>query len=266
MQHSRQRSTTRKVSKWNAYLSQEITRHNNELPAGDDRKRVSDTLVRDIASQWQKMTPEERELATGDKVKELYEQRANRAYGRHNVPICSFGDACRNLAFLRGEFEALHNRTKLEFLVLVARGDQESYLQPFTYVSSTSVEDFVVFTTKATVEELGIQMEGFLIGRGSNVAAQGAKAQIMRLKRETATLIDKCLQEASRRGPIPHMKYVNFDDLTNAYGIVVEGWPLNKFKAPGNFSSRTELEILLGAWKSGQARFRCLADDEWDVW
>ncbi|OSC98385.1 hypothetical protein PYCCODRAFT_1375424, partial [Trametes coccinea BRFM310] len=268
MQQSRQPAHTRKVSRWNAFLSQELLKRNNELPEGSDRKRVSDNLTSEIAEKWRGMSEEEKNLATQDKVKELYEQRANRAYGRHNVPTREFNDMRASVDRVEAELRALHSRTRAEILLVVTRGTQSAYMQPRTFVTSDTVEDFLLSSTKCTALDYGIKMECFIIGGASNArsSAMNARARLLKLKAEVASLIDQKLQEASRRGAIPQMKYVNFHRITEDFGVVTEGWPLTKFCSPGDLSSRTELDILLNAWKTGVARFRCLNDDEWEAW
>ena len=63
------------------------------------------------------------------------------------------------------------------------------------------------------------------------------------------------------------MSYVNFDKaITERYGIVIENWPLAKFRAPGEICSRPELEILVTSWTSGATRFRSMSDEEWMAW
>ena len=63
------------------------------------------------------------------------------------------------------------------------------------------------------------------------------------------------------------MSYVNFDKaITERYGIVIENWPLTKFRAPGEICSRPELEILVTSWTSGATRFRSMSDEEWMAW
>ena len=59
------------------------------------------------------------------------------------------------------------------------------------------------------------------------------------------------------------MFYENFEDhITAKYGLVIEGWPLDKIISPGAINSRPELTVLLNAWKTGVARFRRLAPEE----
>ena len=63
------------------------------------------------------------------------------------------------------------------------------------------------------------------------------------------------------------MYYVNFDDhITAPFGLVIDAWPLEKFAAPGSFSSLPVLTILHNAWQSGATRFRSLSDEEWAAW
>lgn len=66
---------------------------------------------------------------------------------------------------------------------------------------------------------------------------------------------------------MPHMYYTNFDiKITQKYGVVVEGWPLQKFCSPSDLRSRLELDVLYRAWESGSARFRKLSRDEYIAW
>ncbi|OSD06824.1 hypothetical protein PYCCODRAFT_1422386 [Trametes coccinea BRFM310] len=268
MQQSRRPASTRKVSRWNAFLSQELARRNNELPDGADHKRVSDDLIQDIAEKWRNMSEEEKSLATNDKVQEIYEQRANRAFGRHNVATREFNDLRRSLDHVETELRAIHSRTQAEILLIVTRGNQSTWMQPRTLVTSDAVEDFILSSTKYSVLDYSIKMECFILGGGANArsTAMSAKAQILKLKAEAASLIDEKLRAASRRGAVPGMKYSKFHRITEEFGIIVENWPLTRFCAPGDISSRTELEVLLHAWKTDSARFRCLSDDEWEEW
>lgn len=63
------------------------------------------------------------------------------------------------------------------------------------------------------------------------------------------------------------MNYQNFDDsITAKLGVVIEGWPLNKFCSPSDVKSRNEVSVLFNAWSSGTARFRRLTTEEWREW
>lgn len=54
--------------------------------------------------------------------------------------------------------------------------------------------------------------------------------------------------------------------VTRKYGVILEGWPLKAFVAPGLINSRPDLLVLYGAWKSGKARFRVLSPEELAAW
>lgn len=63
------------------------------------------------------------------------------------------------------------------------------------------------------------------------------------------------------------MYYVNFEaHVTARFGIVLENWPVQKFAAPGSFSSIPTLTVIYNAFESGATRFRSLTDDEWTTW
>jgi hypothetical protein len=66
---------------------------------------------------------------------------------------------------------------------------------------------------------------------------------------------------------VNRMYYVNFDDnITAKYGVVIENWPLPKFCAPGDVSSRNELRVLFHSWQSNTTRFRKLTPEEFEKW
>lgn len=59
------------------------------------------------------------------------------------------------------------------------------------------------------------------------------------------------------------MNYASFEDaITDRYGIVCEGWPLQDFVSPSAIKSRLSVEILHAAWTNGTARFRRLTPEE----
>src|SRR5277367_4876349 len=63
------------------------------------------------------------------------------------------------------------------------------------------------------------------------------------------------------------MYYRNFDDsITAKYGVVLEGWPLERFCNPSDIVSRTEISVLRSSFESGAARFRLLTQAELATW
>ena len=72
--------------------------------------------------------------------------------------------------------------------------------------------------------------------------------------------------EAAAPSAIGKINYKNFEKITQKYGIVYEGWPLERFCSPGSINSVPELTVLRNAFTSGAASFRRLSDDELEEW
>ncbi|KIJ09437.1 hypothetical protein PAXINDRAFT_157886 [Paxillus involutus ATCC 200175] len=66
---------------------------------------------------------------------------------------------------------------------------------------------------------------------------------------------------------VNHMYYVNFNNnITAKYRVVIENWPLPKFCAPRDVSSRNELHVLFHSWQSNTTRFCKLTSKEFEKW
>jgi hypothetical protein len=66
---------------------------------------------------------------------------------------------------------------------------------------------------------------------------------------------------------VPRMYYKNFDNnITAKYGVVLEGWPLDRFCSPSDIASRTEISALRSSFESGATRFRMLSRAELEAW
>ena len=65
---------------------------------------------------------------------------------------------------------------------------------------------------------------------------------------------------------IGKLNYKHFEKITQKFGIVYEGWPLERFRCPGDINSVPELNVLRNAFVSGAAFFRRLSDDELEQW
>lgn len=66
---------------------------------------------------------------------------------------------------------------------------------------------------------------------------------------------------------INRMNYANFaTEITAKFGIICEGWPLDKFCPPSAITSRTQLDILCRAWETGVTSFRKLTPEEYEEW
>ncbi|KAG1800751.1 uncharacterized protein HD556DRAFT_1438753 [Suillus plorans] len=86
---------------------------------------------------------------------------------------------------------------------------------------------------------------------------QGVSELALILKSETAAAPQK----------VSRMYYQNFDtNITARYHVIIENWPLVKFCAPSDISSRNELSVLKCAWESNATQFRRLTDTEFELW
>ncbi|KAG1901581.1 uncharacterized protein F5891DRAFT_1187438 [Suillus fuscotomentosus] len=50
------------------------------------------------------------------------------------------------------------------------------------------------------------------------------------------------------------------------YGVVCEGWPLQKFCSPGDIGSHTEVKVLNSAWKLRTVKFQKMSKAEFEQW
>ncbi|KAI9064984.1 hypothetical protein FKP32DRAFT_1568749, partial [Trametes sanguinea] len=268
MQRSRLRENPRKISPWNAFVSQEIKKHNEELDK-DGRQRVSSEIIKELSARWKSMSPEERAAAVGDGVEKLTERRENYKEGVHNVAITAFNDIRANLASISKELENLNARTGADVLLFVVRTDPDQYNPPYIMYTNERIPQFITSLTpkKESIKRFALRLEAACIG-GINEVIQSQRSELKDLKMRTAALIVEKLKQACVRGEIGRMSYVNFDyHVTLQHGIVVEGWPPGiKFAAPGKFNSVLELQALYAAWESGAARFRALTNAEWREW
>ncbi|OCH90989.1 hypothetical protein OBBRIDRAFT_729606, partial [Obba rivulosa] len=65
------------------------------------------------------------------------------------------------------------------------------------------------------------------------------------------------------KASVPKMSYKNFDiKIIAYYGVVIKGWPLDKFVPPSLIKSQTELKVLLWAWETNTIHFYKLTNEE----
>ncbi|KAH9899137.1 hypothetical protein C8Q73DRAFT_638607, partial [Cubamyces lactineus] len=268
MQRARLREHPRKISLWNAFVSQELKRHNDAL--GDEgRKRVSSEVIKEISARWKAMSSQERIEAVGDGAEKLTERRDNRKHGIHNVAAHAFNDIRANLATIVQELENLNGRTGAEFLLVAVRSKPDQYNRPYVFYTNERIAQYVANATsrKEGLHQFAMRMEAACIG-GLEEVIRSRQSELRDLKNRTAALIIDKLKQACIRGEIGRMAYVNFDyHITLQHGVVLEGWPSGiKFAAPGKFTSIPELQTLYTAWDTGAAHFRSLTNDEWRAW
>ena len=197
---------------------------------------------------------------------------------------------------------ALYNRTGTELLIVGWRSDFDQYTRPRSFATSDAVEHFVQLACKMDLEKFAKRGECYLLSGiegtyfllqvifwgaytflrtqelilprdalaeelGSNTATQFHPSVSPILPAHRCLLIVVAfLGEAAAPRSIGKINYKNFDKITEKYGIICVGWPLERFCCPGDINSMPELQVLQNAFQSGAAHFRCLSDDELDQW
>ncbi|RDX50670.1 hypothetical protein OH76DRAFT_1348475, partial [Lentinus brumalis] len=267
MQKSRLTTEPRKISKWNAYVSKEMKKFNEGL-SGDAQERecVSDGYIKILSEQWRKMTEEERDEAVADIIIDLEERRENRRIAIPNEASAAFNDTRATLALVQRELEYLHGRTDTDVLFIAVRSKLDYYNQPYVFYSNDRVAEFWETLGKKNLPDLALAMEGYCIS-GMDGLAKNHRDELLEAKQRVAALILRKLRETSTRGEIARMYYVNFEEhITLKYGIILVHWPLQKFAAPGSFSSILLLNMLESGFEKGTTRFESLSDAEWTAW
>ncbi|KAF4575240.1 hypothetical protein EYR36_006598, partial [Pleurotus pulmonarius] len=268
MQRGRVDRTRRKANRWNAYLSQEVTKR-NESVNGELPKNGVTVNISEIRATWNAMTKEEQFAATDKAMEELEEKRAVKVLAERKLAHSSFQDARHTAETIQEDLEALSSRTGVESLLILVRSNAESYSQPLAFASSPAIIKYFTMIWKITPLDIAYKIEAYLLS-GINGAVSSHADSILELKKATVQLISDALYEAIDNPKIapPRMNYANFTEaITAKYGLVLTGWPLpDKFCSPGDLSSRNELSILQHAWLTKQARFRKMSEEEFEAW
>ncbi|KAI0368264.1 hypothetical protein BV20DRAFT_948577, partial [Pilatotrama ljubarskyi] len=265
MHASQHKQSSRKISPWNAFVSAEFKKRNGDRDRGD-RDRVSSNAIKALAQRWAEMSQEERVVATQDIIEELVERRKSREQGFQNMPLCAFNDVRANIASIRRELENLNGRTGTEFFLVGVRSQLDHFNPPYVFYTSERILQFVELINNMSLQDFALRLEAYCVA-GIDSLKKSISEDFVELKRKVSALILQKLQAACTRANISKMFYVNFHEhITVRYGIVIEGWPLPKFTAPGNLGSRHELFVLYQAWENDAARFRQLPNDEWEEW
>lgn len=153
---------------------------NLDVPLNEPRKKIQECMA-GIASKWATLTPHERSEITLEKVKALSLARENREVGRHNVPLAAFHDtrltytdvveavskqlnfSCSLILMLKLQLAKLNGRTGDESLLVLVRSDSTHFNAPLVYRTGERVDEFCNLGLKASSEDIGIRMEGYMI-------------------------------------------------------------------------------------------------------
>ncbi|KZT10311.1 uncharacterized protein LAESUDRAFT_644894, partial [Laetiporus sulphureus 93-53] len=140
------------------------------------------------------------------------------------------------------------------------------------FYSNQCLADYLEMTTKTSVENYVVHMEGFMISGIEGtllfhmliLVIGNHVQQTLQLKARISKLV---LAKAISLVPIKCMVYQNFEEnITAKYHLTIINYLLKRFCCPSDISSKSELELLLHAWKSGATYWEYLSDEEFRQW
>ncbi|KAG1766623.1 hypothetical protein EV702DRAFT_1204089 [Suillus placidus] len=247
MQQSRKTVNKRPATRWNAFIRQEVKCANDALPPGTEHQKAP-AMMKDLSECWKDMSKDEREAITEDAIGDLNDHREMKELSQRNIALA-----------------ALNARTGMEIIVLAVRSDVDHFNQPHVFHTERA-RDFFTACLKSSVHDIAFRLEGFCVV-GVKGLARTHIEEVIQLKRQISELVLQKLQTIAAPQKVSRMYYQNFDtNITAWYHIIIENWPLEKFCAPGDISSRNELSVLYCAWDSDATRFRRLTDTEFELW
>ncbi|RDB25797.1 hypothetical protein Hypma_006603 [Hypsizygus marmoreus] len=264
MQISRLQKTQKNAGPWNAFVSKEVKRINDERPAGEPKKKVHE-LIGQISEKWRTLSNDEQKNTTEDVLTSLHDTREMRELASHNVPIASFHDVRVTLETLDEEIQRLHARTRIEVALIAVRSSSEHYNRPHVLTTSDRVSDFFQLTIKENILDVAVRMEAYMLSGIHGVVGNYVQEMIL-LRKQISSLIMLKLNETAKT-TISRMYYHNFDSkITEKHGVIVKNWPLQMFCSPSAVATRVELNLLLNSWKSDTTHFYKMTADEYDAW
>lgn len=100
-----------------------IEAHSKEVPLNC----LSPAIVKEIAEDWAKLTPEEKTALTAKTIKELEERRENCLEGTHNTQLAACHDACVTLKKVKTEVRNLQTSSNAHLDMLPAQKSSCTY-------------------------------------------------------------------------------------------------------------------------------------------
>ncbi|KAG6809416.1 hypothetical protein H0H92_000327 [Tricholoma furcatifolium] len=264
IQTAHRHKKSKAAGSWSAFISLEVKRRNEALPAGAPKKKANDYMS-EISAEWKLLSPEERLARTQEKVAELRDTREMRELAPQNVPIASFHDIRATLDGVDKELQQLHERTGVEIVMIAVRAKKEDYNQPHVLTTSDRVRNFFELTMKENPLDISVRMEAYMLS-GVQAVVRNFVEENIRIRSEISSVVLLKLKQVTK-SPVARMYYSNFEKhITSKHGVIIRNWPLKKFCSPSDVQSRMELNVLLNAWKSDTCHFYKLTRDEFEAW
>ncbi|KAG6883165.1 hypothetical protein C0992_009518 [Termitomyces sp. T32_za158] len=219
-------------------------------------------LAASLKEKWNAMTQEEKVILTDPLLEDLQNHRESISHGQQNVDLESFSDARQCLLAMEKYSLALHARTGTEMFIIASRTSADSYLRPFTIHTSQRALDFVFNQCKMGLGDLGSRFEAFCLS-GVEGMVNKQTSTTAELKTKLKELINGELEFLVGK---VCMVYTGFEDrFTLPYGIVIENWPIDRFRSLSELTC-PEVDILLGAWLTKTTYFHKMETEEWEKW
>ncbi|KIJ39949.1 hypothetical protein M422DRAFT_257271 [Sphaerobolus stellatus SS14] len=235
----------RKKSAFNAFMHLQAQKENADLPVGQKMGLVE--LVQSGAKKYEELT----EVEKNEMIKVLETHTEGVEHG-FRVSQRSRGQIIRHtMDQIHKQMLALKHQTGTSSFIFSARNNTSVDNKPFFYATDHASRDFVRLGMKRDIMDTGIQYEGYLINNLAG-SASNRQARLKRVRTVCGLLIQKGLAVVTGLKDIRVIySEAGYDRLVLKHGFALEGWPLSKFRAPGDISSIEELEALESALENG---------------
>ncbi|EIW83899.1 hypothetical protein CONPUDRAFT_150947 [Coniophora puteana RWD-64-598 SS2] len=263
LQQTRMEQSKRQPTSWNAFVRCTTRKLNDALPPDAPHLSASDRGP-ELKALWDAIPKEERAEYAKEMLEELREVRENQDEGTHNVPLQAWHDAHAVLKKCEGELDRVAARTDTRIILLAVRSDTTHVLWPYIYMSTPTLRDYFYTLSRHTPREFATKLEACCIS-GLVGLINNSKDEFALLKKQIVDLVLNKLRFATNHN-WTRTPYSTFDTaVTEKYGVVYKGYPI-KFVNPSTFTNLQDLQVTLGAWESGTAKFDKLTTEEWAQW
>ncbi|KAF5360171.1 hypothetical protein D9758_011357 [Tetrapyrgos nigripes] len=236
-----------------AFVSMRVEEINKDIPEGENRRKVGECIT-DIAKEWNELSTEEKKERTAD------------ALASHNTPLAVFHDTRSTLEEVKLVLQRLNSRTGCEALLIAVRSNSGHYNPADSWGTSPRVLEFFNISYREQTDKMAHRLEGYCVS-GLEGVAHNYQRELSGMKSGVVNLILSKLKEAGGKTKISRMFYSNFDEhITARYGIIIKGWPLNRFCSPSDLNTRSEVDILRNAWENNTCTFYKMTETEWKEW
>ncbi|KZT32401.1 hypothetical protein SISSUDRAFT_1066966 [Sistotremastrum suecicum HHB10207 ss-3] len=155
----------------------------------------------------------------------------------------------------------LNARTGVEWILWAVKGRAEDHTKPMARMTEKG-EEFLINVLNRDATRTSIDFERFVLG-GVNNVIRNAAAKYSEVRKQLRETLTAKLRIACGTNSSIQMEYTKFDkNITAVYGVVMEGWPLDKGLVNPSDLTLAEIKRVADAVKSGDCYFRKLSTEE----